>query len=303
MEKEDLIEAKATGEDSVAADAVTPAGGEVKKRLADKELKQPEGADNVEDDVKTPQGSNNAGLHEAVKGLFEGEEFSEEFKAKVAAVFEAAVADRVAALKEEIEAAAASKLDEEVARVEKELSETVEQFMEFTSVKWLEENAVAVEAGLKVELAESLLDGLKSLFVEHNVVVDETKVDTIQEMSTELESVSKKFTDAVKENASLQEQIVSLKNDLAFTEISEGLADTQVEKLRSLAENITFTSTEDYVSKVKAIRASFFAEAAPVVESDVTEQLTEEVAPNTGKSAGATPEMLSLAEALTRFAK
>lgn len=299
MEKEELIEAKATGEDSTSIDAVTGAGGEVKKRLADKEIKQPDAADKVAD--VTPQGSNDAGLHEAVKGLFEGEEFSEEFKAKAAAVFEAAVADRVAKLKEEIEAASVTKVEEEVSRVEAELSEQLEQFMEFTSKKWLEENAVAVEAGLKVELAESLLEGLKSLFVEHNVVVDETKVDTIQEMSAELESVSNKFTDAVKENASLQEQIVSLKNEIAFVELSEGLADTQVEKLRSLAEAITFSSTEDYVAKVKAIRSSFFTEAA-VVTADVTEQLQEDVAADKG-AAPASSEMLTLAEALSRLAK
>lgn len=301
MEKDEIVEAKATGEDSVAADAVVGAGGEVKKRLADKEIKKPGTADNVEDTVKTPQGTNNAGLHEAVKGLFEGEEFSEDFKAKVAVVFEAAVAERVAALAEAKEAELAAKLEEDVAAIEKELSVTVEQFMEFTSKKWLEENAVAVEAGLKVELAESLLDGLKSLFVEHNVVVDESKVDAIAEMSEELDTVSKKYTSAVKDNHSLAEQIVALKNELAFVEISEGLVATQVEKLRSLSENVTYTSTEDYVTKMKTLRESFFAEAAVVVDSDVTEQLQEEVS-TAPVAVQSTPEMRSLAEALNRFA-
>jgi len=189
MSKEEIVEAKATGEDSVAADAVTGAGGEVKKRLADKEIKNPETADTIEKTVKTPQGTNNAGLHEAVKGLFEGEEFSAEFKEKASVVFEAAVAERVAALAEAKTAELEAKLDEDVAAIEKELSETVEQFMEFTSKKWLEENVVAVESGLKVELAESFLDGLKSLFVEHNVVVDEAKIDAITEMSEELSAV------------------------------------------------------------------------------------------------------------------
>lgn len=302
MEKEDVIEAKATGEDSTSIDAVTGAGGEVKKRLADKEIKQPEAADNVEKIVKTPEGSNDAGLHEAVAGLFEGEEFTAEFKEKATVVFEAAVADRVASLKEAIEAEAATKLDEEVSRIETELSEQIDQFMEFTSTKWLSENAVAVEAGLKVELAESLLDGLKALFVEHNVVVDESKVDAIQEMSDELASVSGKFTDAVKENSKLQEQIVSLSNELAFVEISEGLADTQVEKLRGLAENVTFTDAEDFKTKVKAIRESFFAEAAPVVQPDATEELNEEVTAEK-KVVSVDPGMNALLESLGRFSK
>jgi hypothetical protein len=304
MTKE-LIEAKATGEDSVAADPVTGAGGEVQKRKADKELKNGGSADNVEKFVKTPEGSNDAGLHEAVKGLFAGEEFSEEFKAKAAVVFEAAVREQVAAavaaFTEAKEAEYAAKLEEASVAVEKDLSETVEQFMEFTSKKWLDENAVAVESGLKVELAESLLDGLKSLFVEHNVVVDESKVDTINEMATELDVVTKKFSASVKENAELSEQIIALKNEIAFADLAEGLADTQVEKLRSLAENVQSASTDDYVSKVKALRESFFNEAAVVAQSDVTETLTEEVAAVTGPSG--TPEMVSLAEALSRFAK
>jgi len=299
MKNEDLIEAKATGEDSVAADPVTGAGGEVKKRLADKELKNGEKADNVEDTVKTPQGTNNAGLHEAVVGMFEGEEFSAEFKEKAAAVFEAAVADRVASIREALEAELAEKYAAEAEAAEAELAEQVERFMGFTSEKWLKENAVAIESGLKVELAESLLDGLKSLFVEHNVVVDEEKVDTIEEMASELESVSKKFTESVKEISDLQEQIVKLNNELAFVEISEGLVDTQVERLRGLAESITYSSTEDYAAKVKNIRENFFNEAVTVVATDATEQLDEEV--NPVASSGSTPEMKSLAEALSRF--
>lgn len=300
----DLIEAKATGEDSVAADPVTGAGGEVQKRRADKEIKKGGSPDNVEDTVKTPQGSNNAGLHEAVKGLFEGEEFSAEFKEKATAVFEAAVAERVAALvaeqTEAKEAELTAKFEEQTTSFEKELSETVEQFMEFTSKKWLDENALAIESSLKVELAESLLEGMKSLFVEHNVVVDEAKVDTIEEMSKELDGVSKKFTESVKENAALQEQIVSLKNELAFAEIAEGLADTQVDKLRSLAENVTYTTTEDYVTKVKALRESFFVESANAGD-DVTEQLQEEVAVK--QVIQHDDGMSALVEALGRFSK
>ena len=299
MSKEEIVEAKATGEDSVAADAVTGAGGEVKKRLADKEIKNPETADTIEKTVKTPQGTNNAGLHEAVKGLFEGEEFSAEFKEKASVVFEAAVAERVAALAEAKTAELEAKLDEDVAAIEKELSETVEQFMEFTSKKWLEENVVAVESGLKVELAESFLDGLKSLFVEHNVVVDEAKIDAITEMSEELSAVSTKYTGAVKENSALAEQIVALQNQLAFVEISEGLVATEVEKLRALSENVSAATTDEYVSKMKTIRESFFKEAAVVVDADATESLTEEVTLTAVGSS--THEMKALAEALGRY--
>jgi hypothetical protein len=283
-----VVEAKATAEDSESIDAVTGAGGEVKKRLADKELKNPQAADEVEKTektVKTPQGTNNAGLHEAVKGLFEGEEFSPEFKEKVAVVFEAAVNERAAQIKEAVEAEFVTKLDEETTKIESELSEKVEKFLDFSAGKWLEENATAIESGIKVEIAESLLEGLKTMFVEHNVVVDEKTVDTIQEMSDELDSERKKFTGAVLENADLKKQMVELKNQMAFQTVTEGLADTQVEKLRALAESITFESTEDYTSKIKSIRESFFAEAAPVV-ADVAEELNEDVSAPKTKSSG-----------------
>lgn len=299
MENLDIQEAKATAEDSESIDAVTGAGGEVKKRLADKELKNPQAADKVAD--VTPQGTNNAGIHEAVKGLFEGEEFSAEFKEKVAVVFEAAVAATVAPIKEAIEAEFVTKLDEETAKIESELSEKVEKFLDFTSSKYMEENAVAIESGIKVEIAESLLEGLKSMFVEHNVVVDEKTVDTIQEMSDELDAERKKFTGAVLENADLKKQIVALNNQMAFQSVTEGLADTQVEKLRSLAESITFDSTEDYASKLKTIRESFFTEAAPVV-ADQSEQLNEDVQPEVKKSSG-NADIDALAASMSRFAR
>lgn len=300
MENAVIPEAKATGEDSESIDAVTGAGGEVKKRLADKELKNPQAADTVEKTVKIPMGTNNAGLHEAIKGLFEGEEFSTEFKEKVAVVFEAAVNERVSEITEGFEAEFVTKLDEEASKIESELSEKVEKFMDFTATKWMEENTVAIESGIKVEIAESLLEGLKSMFVEHNVVVDEQTVDTIQEISDELDSERKKFTGAVLENADLKKQIVELHNKMAFDTVTEGLADTQVEKLRTLSESITFDSTEDYTSKLKSIRESFFAESAPVV-ADSTEQLNEEIQTQKPKSSG-NYEMDALAESMSRYA-
>lgn len=293
---DELKEVKATGEDSTAAAPTTPEGGDVKKRQADKEIKKPETTDEI--DVDTPEGKNNAGLHEAISKLFEGEDFSEKFKSDVATIFEAAVCDRVDALVKEKTQELEEKFEAAQDAFETELSETVEKFMEFTGRKFLVENELAIESGLKVELAESLLDGMKSLFAEHNVVVDADKLDTIEEMNKEISGLSAKFTDSVNENAALNEQIVSLKNEIAFKEISEGLADTQVEKLRGLAEAITYSSTEDYVAKVKNLRESFFVEKVAV--EDVVEDLDEEVEISAEKQKTAS-EMSALIEAMSRI--
>jgi hypothetical protein len=318
----DLEEAKATGEDAESADAVTPEGGKDKKRKDKKggETK----ADDVEDDVKTPQGTNTAGLSEAVDRLFEGTEFSEEFKSSAVAVFEAAVHESVLAetatleekfesdLQEQVDATVEdhfqtflpkfeSDLQEQVDATVEELVEKVDQYLDYVVENWMSENQATVESNIKVEVAESLLDSIKGLVSEHNLEIDQEQIDHAAELEIELEEASIKYNEVVEQMIELKEAKSQAENEIAFKTVSEELTDTQAEKLRVLSEGISFDTVEDYSKKLEAIKANYFAEAATTVAEEETdllqEETTEDVAPVLDAS------MQSYTQSLSRFSK
>ena len=295
----DLEEAKGTGEDSESADPVVPAGGKQKKRKGDKA--GGDKADDVEDDVKTPQGTNTAGLSEAVDRLFEGTEFSEEFKTQTVAVFEAAVHEKVLAEKTSLEEKFESDLQEQVEATVESLVEKVDQYLDYVLENWMEENTVALESNIKVEVAESLLDSIKGLVSEHNLEIDQEQIDHAAELEIELEEASIKYNEVVEQMIELKEAKSQAENEIAFKTVSEELTDTQAEKLRVLSEGISFDTVEDYSKKLEAIKANYFAEAATTVAEEETdllqEETTEDVAPVLDAS------MQSYTQSLSRFSK
>jgi len=307
----ELDEAKATGEDSANMDPVTPAGGSPKgkNRKADKNQSVDPKADNIEDTVKTPQGSNDVGmkeeaefdLAEAFTGLFEGTDLSEEFKTKVQGVFEAAVHERVTSEKAALEEQFEADLQEQVEVAVDELVEKVDQYLDYVIEGWMEENKVAIESNIKVEVAESLLGGIKSLVSEHNLEIDEETVDHVAEMEEKLEEQTSKYNEIVEEMMALKEEKRQLEVERSFREIAEGLTDTQVEKLATLAEGISFESVEDYATKVSAIKDGYFTEAVAPVE-DATE-LLEEVVEETESKVAVDPAIAAYAASLGRLAK
>lgn len=275
----ELEEAKATGEDSVAADPVAPAGGEKKKRIADKNISVDPKADEVEDTVKTPQGSHDYGLKESVSALFEGQDLSEEFKNKTVAIFEAAIHEKVEAEKAALEESFNQRLDEEIEKAIETIAEQVDEYLSYVAEKWLEENQLAVESGIKVEMAESLMNGLKSLFEDHNIDVSEEKIDILNGVEEKLEEAKVEYNEAVQEVLSLREELEGLKKEIAFNEISEGLVSTQVDRFRTLSEGVSFDSVDEYIEKLKVIKESYFTEAVKTVDqADLLEEEAE-VAP------------------------
>lgn len=305
----ELDEAKATGEDSHNADPVTPAGGSPKgkNRKADKNQSVDPKADNIEDTVKTPQGSNDEGLKEdaiaeAFDGLFEGTDLSEEFKTKVSAVFEAAVHEKVLAEKATLEEKFEADLEEQVATVTSDLVEKVDSYLDYVIEQWMEANEVAVESNIKVEVAESLLDSLKGLVTEHNLEIDDETLDIVSEAEEKAEEATAKYNEVVEEIIALKESKQKLENKLAFAEISEGLTETQVERLATLAEGVTFETTEDYVSKVSAIKESYFSESVATPE-DETEFLEEAVEEDKVAVSDIDPTVAAYAASLGRLAK
>ena len=301
-----LDEVKATGEDSKSADPVTPAGGDVSKRKGDVKKKVDPKADEIEDHVKTPQGDHDVGMSEEsesnpFESIFEGLDLSEEFKTKAEAVFEAAVQEKVLVEKAEIQEQYETELEEAKEQFTEELMEKVDGYLDYVVEKWMQENEVQIESSIKVEVAESLLTNLKGLVEDHNLEVSDEEVDAISELENRLEEQENKYNETVEHLVSLKEEKETLEREIALAEISEGLTDTEADKLSTLVEGISFEDLNDYRSKVEAIKESYFTEAT-TTDSDETNYLEEEIVED-NKMTSLDENVSRYAEALNRIAK
>jgi hypothetical protein len=198
-------------------------------------------------------------IEEDVNALLEGEELSEEFQEKARTIFEAAITSRVAKIQENIEHQYAVALEEEVQEIKSELSERVDAYLEYVSEEWLLENQIAVQAGLKEELTESFMTGLKGLFEEHYVSIPEDKYDVLESMVEKLDEMETKLNEQIEKNVSLNKRLAESVADGIFEQVSEGLAATQKEKLASLAESVEFESEERYREKLEMLKESYFS--------------------------------------------
>ena len=215
-------------------------------------------------------------IEEDVAALLSGEELSEEFKAKAKTIFEAAVTSRVAEARAEIEASHAEKLEEEVAEAKGELSERVDSYLEYVSEEWFTENQLAVEHGLKTELTESFLSGMKGLFEEHYVTIPDDKYDVLESMVEKLDDMETKLNEQIEKNINLNNRLGESVADGILSNVSEGLAETQKEKLASLAESVEFESEESYREKLEVLKESYFQKSTPAT-SHKSENLSEGV--------------------------
>ena len=212
-------------------------------------------------------------VEEDVNALLGGEELSEEFKEKAKTIFEAAINSKVAAIKEEIQKEYDEKLAEEVASAKDSLAERVDSYLEYVSDEWFEENALAIEAGLKTEMTESFLEGMKGLFEEHYVTIPEEKYDVLESMVEKLDDMETKLNEQIEKNIALNSRLSESVADGILDEVSEGLASTQKEKLASLAESVEFESEEEYREKLETLKESYFSRTtAPAAK---TETLSE----------------------------
>ena len=271
---------------------VKPEGGEdVKKKKGEVEVKK--------SDVKTP-GQEKAGekvptaeevettetdevveevveVSSSIESIFEGTELSDEFKNNIKLVFEAAVNEEVAtkteSLKEELESTLETELSEAIDNRMKDVVENVDKYLDYVVGEWMEENKIAVEAGIKVEMAESLLGGLKDLFNEHNIEIDEDTFDVVDSLEKQVADLEEGSNGLVNENIELKAAISSMKAEKVFESMTDGLSENQVERFKVLSEKLDVEDIEDYTSNLSVIKESFFSEgkvATPKVE-DVEE--------------------------------
>jgi len=214
-------------------------------------------------------------IEEDVNALLGGEELSEEFKEKAKTIFEAALTSKVAEIKETLEAQYEEKLVEQVEEIKEELAQRVDSYLEYVAEEWFTENELAVEQGLKTEMTESFLEGMKGLFEAHYVSIPEDKYDVLESMVEKLDDMETKLNEQIEKNIHLNQRLAESVADGIFDQISEGLAATQREKLASLAESVEFESEEEYREKLEMLRESYFSSnKTPKVK---TETLSEGV--------------------------
>ena len=283
-DQEVVSEAEATeeevvSEEEVAADEVVAEAEETEEELVEAEF-------NVEEDVQA---------------LFEGEELSEEFQEKARTIFETAISAKVSEIKESLNETYQNALVEEVVAIKEELAERVDSYLEYVADEWFQENALAVESGLKSEVTESFLDGMKSLFEEHYVTIPEERYDVLESMVDKLDEMEGKLNEQIERNVALNRRLAESSADGIFGAVTEGLADTQKEKLATLAENVEFESEADYREKLTTLRNSYFPEH--VGTPSTSENISEEVSTNEVISEEVSPMMQAYLDTLSRSAK
>ena len=222
-------------------------------------------------------------IDEDVTALVEGEELSEEFREKAKTILEAAIKGKVVQIKEVLDAEYESKLLEEVEEIKGALNERVDSYLEYVADEWFAENQLAVESGLKEELTESFMTGLKGLFEEHYVSIPEEKYDVLESMVEKLDDMETKLNEQIEKNVSLNQRLAGATADSIFESVSDGLADTQKEKLASLSESVEFESETEYREKLETLKESYFPSVHNVPTTAKTETLSEgmEAAPET----------------------
>jgi len=229
-----------------------------------------------------------------VDALIGEESLSEEFKDRAALIFETAVRSKIAEIKESLENKFNKALVEEVAAIKEELTDRVDSYLEYVSEEWIDENALQIENGLKGELSESFMTGLKSLFEEHYVEIPEDRYDVLESMVMRLDEMEEKLNEQIERNVQLNRRLSEAVSDTILNDVAEGLALTQKEKLAGLAESVEFESEEEYRGKLEALKESYFPRATGSARDEV---LSEEATEDYG------PSMNAYLRAISKFSK
>ena len=203
-----------------------------------------------------------------INALVADEDLSEEFKAKAKTIFESAVAVKVKEQMAETEAKLEEETNQKIEEIKDDLTEKVDSYLNYVSESWVKENELAIERGLKSELTEDFISGLKQLFEEHYVEVPEDKFDVVEELANRLDEMEDKLNEEVASNISALQDIEELQREKIISEASKDLADTQVEKLKALSEDIDFENEETFVEKVSTLKESYFGEGKVEAVSD-----------------------------------
>ena len=283
-EEEELIDDEDEyDEDEVVSEAKKKSSKKDEEDDEDEDDKEGEDEDSEEDDaedekekaMKEAFAQIEEEIEEDVNALLSGEELSEDFKVKAKTVFEAALNARTEQIEEAIAYQYEQKLAEEVEEIREDLTDRLDAYLEYVSEEWLQENALEVEQGLKTEMTESFLAGMKSLFEDHYVTIPEDRYDVLESMVEKLDEMENKLNEQIHRNVALNRRLAESVTEVIFAEVSEGLALSQKDKLASLAENVEFDSESDYREKLVTLRESYFPRNAGT-QRDNSDYIAEE---------------------------
>ena len=287
MKEEEEVEGEVVEEEETTAsaeDVVSEEETTEEAEVVTEEEEAPEAEYNVEEDVEA---------------LLAGEELSEDFQEKARTIFETAIKAKVATVQEELKAQYETTLEEEVSVIKEELTTRVDAYLEYVAEEWMTENQLAIEQGLKAEMTESFLTGMKSLFEEHYVTIPEEKYDVTAAMVEKLDEMEDKLNEQINKNIALNQRLAESVADVIFSDVCEGLALSQKDKLASLAENVEFDSEDTYREKLVTLRNSYFPENAGA-QRDESENISEGSEVSTQPVSGL---MESYLDTLTRVSK
>jgi hypothetical protein len=222
-------------------------------------------------------GEQQASIAESLTSLFEGEQLSEEFKTKTAVIFEAVINEKVNMIKEQLLQESAKIVEEEVTKNTQEMATRLDEYLDYVVEEWMKENKLAVESGIRTEVAESFMNGLKSLFESHYVEVPEAKHDILEDLFVENQKLEETLNEQIKSNMELNKEIIGTNARALFVHSVSDLTQVDAERLASLAESIEFSTVEEFKSKLDILKETYL-KAAPVAAKE-TDTLTEQQEP------------------------
>ena len=230
----------------------------------------------------------NSAIEEDVNALLAGEDLSEEFKEKAKTIFEASINAKITDIENQLNEEYSKKLTEEVESIKVELTERTDSYLEYVADEWMKENALAVENGIKTEMTESFMAGMKKLFEEHYVTLPDDKYDVLEIMVDKLDEMESKLNEQIEKNVALNQRLSESTAQTIINNVAEGLAVSQKEKLQSLAESVEFESEESYRGKIETLKESYFGQKKAPSTASAPQELKEEAAhtePATGAMA------------------
>jgi hypothetical protein len=264
-----------------------------------KEAKETEKEDEDEEDEDEDEKEMKKTMKEDIDALFSDDStISEEFKSKVSTIFEARIVDRVQQIQEQMETEYASMLEEAVETIKEDLTNKVDDYLNYIVEQWLEQNEIAIETGLRSELTEEFIAGLRNLFAEHYIDVPVEKVDLVDELAGKVEELESKLDEEIERNIEYKKALVEAVKQEITREVCGGLTETQVEKIKSLAESVDFSTEEEYKEKLETIRENYFPSG--IKKADV-EQLHEQVEDTDEKKVSiADPFVAAVSQAISK---
>ena len=273
------------------------------KKSTSKKDEEYEDDEEEEEEESVKKESYEIDMTDDIEALVSDEDLSEEFKIKAKTIFEASVSAKVKELSAEKEAQLEEEQNQKIEEIKDDLSEKVDSYLNYVSESWVKENELAIERGLKSELTEDFINGLKKLFEEHYVEVPEDKFDVVEELAARLDDMEDKLNEEVASNISALQDIEELQREKIISEASKDLADSEIEKLKVLAEDVDYEDEENFVEKVSTLKEAYFKGDKLEAVSDESNVAFNESDEENKENINVDPSMAGYTAAISKFSK